>query len=208
MEETWQKLIQRGRGGGGGVIATVEGKKSENTDGVCTEGPGQSRGNVVQDQMTAKHGHDVAVSYLAKNSNNFESPQKNTGFHDLALHAYSKEYYTGYDAFSPTFNTQYSPQCHFNRYTWMHSVQNYFHPMAYSSHGYYREQTYGDPFMQQGRNVGVNVSQQRNDYSFQYIQTRPTCTESHDKPVQQILCAPEAKTLVAPNQSSGSNTDG
>ena len=183
MEETQQKWIQRGRGGGGGVLARVEGKKSENTDGVHTEGPGKSRANVVQDQMTAKHGHDVAVSYLSKNSNNFESPQKNTGFHDPALHAFSEESYTSYDAFPPTFNTQYSPQCHFNRYTGMHFVQNYFHPTAYPSHGYYREQTYGDPFMQQGRNVDVNVSQQSNDYSSQYIQTRPTCTESHAKPV-------------------------
>ena len=96
--------------------------------------------------MSAKHGHDVAVSYLANNSSNFQSPDKYTGYNP-ALHAYSQEYYMGYDAFPPTFNRQYSPQCHFNRYTGVQSVQHYFHPMAYPSH------------------------QQTSDYSSQYMQT-------------------------------------
>ena len=89
MEETWQKWIKRGRGGGGDVVDKVEATISGNTDG-----HGKSNANVVQDQMTAKHGHDVAESYLAKNSKSLESLQKYIGY-DPALHAYSEEYYTG-----------------------------------------------------------------------------------------------------------------
>ena len=63
MEETQQEWIKRGRGGGGGVVDKVEAMRSGNTDG-----HGKSTANVVQDQMTAKHGHDVATSYITKKS--------------------------------------------------------------------------------------------------------------------------------------------
>ena len=146
MEQTQKKKMLKGsRGAGAGLIAKVREQK------MSTEGPA---GYVVQDEMSAKHGHDVAVSYLANNSSNLQSPDKYTGYNP-ALHAYSQEYYTGYDAFPPTFNRQYSPQCHFNRYTGVQSVQHYFHPTAYPSH------------------------QQTSDYSSQYMQTIPTSTESH-----------------------------
>ena len=193
MEEIWQKWIKRGRGGGGGVIDKVEGMRSGNA-----KGHGKSTANVVQDQMTAKHGHDVAVSYLTKNSNNFESLQKYTGY-DPALHAYS-EYYTGYNALPANLNPQYSPQCHFNRYTGVQSVQHYFHPTAYPSHGYYGEQSHSNPYMQQvgpgglpthnqGTNLGLTAAHWRANYSSQFCQTRPMYTESHDKPAKETFLA-------------------
>ena len=213
-------MLKRSTGAGASLIAKVKEHK------MSTEGPAKSTGYVVQDEMLAKHRHDVAVTYLANNSSNLQSLDKYTGY-DPALHAYSQEYYTGYDAFPPTFNRQYSPQCHFNRYTGVQSVQHYFHPMAYpshqqtsdyssqymqtipmstESHGYYGQQSYSYQFMkQQGTHVGVNVSQQINDYSSQYVPTRPTSTESHDN---QTFSPQQGKREVAANPNEQSNTDG
>ena len=58
---------------------------------------------------------------------------------------------------------------------------------------------------QQSTHVGANVSQQRNDYSSQYVPTRPTSTESCDN---QTFSPPEAKTQVTANPNEQSNTDG
>ena len=90
-------MLKGSRGTGAGLIAKVKEQK------MSTEGPAKSTGYVVQDEMCAKHGHYVAVSYLANNSSNLQSPDKYTGY-DPALHAYSQEYYAGYNAFPPTFN--------------------------------------------------------------------------------------------------------
>ena len=95
MEQKQNKMLKRSTGAGAGLIAKVKEHK------MSTEGPAKSTGYAVQDEMSAKHGHDVAVSYLANNSSNLQSPDKYTGY-DPALHAYSQEYYMGYDAFPPT----------------------------------------------------------------------------------------------------------
>ena len=113
MEQTQQKMIKQGRGAGADVKDTSQPRLS-----YCTWDPVKITVNV-QDKMTAQHGHDIAVSYLDKNSKNFESqqPQQYAAY----------EYNQAYNAFHQ--------QWHFGRY--MQSAQQYFHPTAHPSQDYY-----------------------------------------------------------------------
>ena len=96
------------------------------------------------------------------------SPHKYVSY-DSALHAYSEQFYTGYDVFPPTFNTWegYTPQSHFKRYIGNAAVQNYFHETAHpseNSHGQRQHTDYDSHLcQQQGSNIPVVLTQHKDE---------------------------------------------
>ena len=161
MENTRQKWIKRGGGSSSGIDRT--GTKS--ADKVSTQVKSPS---LTQSDINTQMGSSI-------------SPHKYVGY-DLALHAYSEQFYTGYDVFPPTLNTWagYTVQSHFNRYMGNAPVQNYFHETAYpseNSHGQ-SQQTYYDSYLspQQGSNISVVLTQCKDEVKA----TTATNKEPHD----------------------------
>ena len=105
MENTRQKWIKRGGSGSIGVDRTA----TKSADKVSTQVKSQS---LTQSNINTQMESSI-------------SPHKYIGC-DLALHAYSEQFYTGYDILPPTSNTWegYTPQRHFNRYMGNAPVQN------------------------------------------------------------------------------------
>ena len=149
MENTRQKYIKRG----GSSSVSVDRTATKNADKVSTQVESQS----------------LTQSNINTQMENSISPHKYVCY-DLALHAYSEQFYTGYDIFPPTFNTWvgYTPQRHFNMYMGNAPVQNYFHEMAYpsqNSDGPWQETNYDSHLsQQQGNNISVLVSQCKDDF--------------------------------------------
>ena len=127
-----ENMRQKGGGHGSGVDRTA----TESADKVCIQVESES---LTQNGISAQM--EIPIS-----------SHKYVGY-DLALHAYSEQYYTGY-IFTPTLNTWegYTPQNHFNRYMGNAPVQNYFHEMAYPTdncNGQNQQTYYDSHFAQQ-----------------------------------------------------------
>ena len=93
------------------------------------------------------------------------------------MHAYSEQFYTGYDVFPPNLNnwSGYIPQSHFDRYMSNAPVSDFFHQTAYppdSSHDP-MQQTYYHLYVSQGQDR--NLSECKDDMEGKTSGNKESC---------------------------------